>query len=72
MKIVMQLDELSCPSCLQKIEAGVGQIKGVNTAKVLFNASKVKVDFDETKVDQNKLVDTVTNLGYEVKGVKVK
>lgn len=72
MKIVMQLDELSCPSCLQKIEAGVGQLTGVNVTKVLFNASKVKVDFDENLVNQDKLVDTVTNLGYEVKGVKVK
>ncbi|MDO1604797.1 cation transporter [Lactobacillus sp. YT155] len=72
MKIIMQLDELSCPSCLQKIEAGVGHLSGVNTTKVLFNASKVKVDFNESLIDQEKLIDTVTNLGYEVKEVKVK
>ncbi|MGR3741903.1 heavy-metal-associated domain-containing protein [Companilactobacillus sp. DQM5] len=72
MKIIMQLDELSCPSCLQKIEAGVSQLGGVNTTKVLFNASKVKVDFDDSQIDKEKIIDTISNLGYEVKGVKIK
>lgn len=40
-KIIMKLDELSCPSCLAKIEGVMTGTKGVISAKVLFNASKV-------------------------------
>ena len=47
-KAVIQLETLSCPSCMQKIENAVKGLNGVNqdSLKVLFNASKVKVDFD--------------------------
>ncbi|MCP8857533.1 heavy-metal-associated domain-containing protein [Latilactobacillus fuchuensis] len=71
-KLVMQLDELSCPSCLQKIEAAVEQQVGVKTVKVLFNASKVKTEYDETATNPEQLAQVVTNLGYTVQNIKVK
>ncbi|MCI1840552.1 heavy-metal-associated domain-containing protein [Lactococcus cremoris] len=63
-KIIMKLDELSCPSCLAKIEGAMTGTKGVISAKVLFNASKVKAEFDE-------LVTKVEKLGYPVQSSKV-
>lgn len=71
-KIIMQLDTLSCPSCLQKIEAAVSQQAGVSETKVLFNASKVKATFDPTVVTPDALTEVVEKLGYDVKGTKVK
>ena len=70
-KLVMQLDELSCPSCMQKIQAGVSQQAGVESVKVLFNASKVKTEYDETTTNPEQLTQVVTDLGYNVKSVKV-
>ncbi|GEK29418.1 heavy-metal-associated domain-containing protein [Furfurilactobacillus siliginis] len=71
-KAIMQLDELSCPACLQKIEHALTQQAGVSTVKVLFNAAKVKTDFDDQAVTADQLADVVTRLGYEVKTIKVK
>lgn len=71
MKAIIQLDELSCPSCLQKIESGVKKLAGIENVKVLFNASKVKVEYNES-INENMITDQITNLGYEVKNVKVK
>ena len=47
-KATIQLETLSCPSCLQKIENAMKGLNGIDkdSVKVLFNASKVKVDFD--------------------------
>ena len=45
-KLVYQLDGLTCPSCLQKIEGALGQQAGVKTVKALFNSSKVKAQID--------------------------
>lgn len=70
-KIVMKLDELTCPSCLQKIEGALNQQAGVKTAKVLFNAGKVKAEFDPTAVQAEQLADLVERLGYQVQSVKV-
>ncbi|KRN18175.1 heavy-metal-associated domain-containing protein [Lacticaseibacillus camelliae] len=71
-KITMQLDQLTCPSCLTKIEGAVKQQPGVSNVKVLFNAGKVKADFDDTQTSADQLSDVVTKLGYEVKKVRVK
>lgn len=71
-KLVMQLDELSCPSCLQKIEAAVEQQAGVKSVKVLFNASKVKTEYDDATTSPEQLAQVVTNLGYTVQNIKVK
>ena len=70
-KIIMKLDELSCPSCLAKIEGAMTWTKGVISAKVLFNDSKVKAEFDENIVKSDELVTKVEKLGYPVQSSKV-
>lgn len=62
----IQLEVLTCPSCIKKIESAVGALNGVSEAKVMFNSSKVKVQFDEGLVDEEKIKKTITNLGYEI------
>lgn len=61
-----QLETLTCPSCIKKIESNLGKMDGVDEVKVLFNSSKVKVQYDEAKVNKDQLEDTVTKLGYPV------
>lgn len=69
-KAVLQLETLTCPTCKKKIEGALDKMDGVEKAKVLFNASKAKVDFDETKVSLDDLRATIEKLGYEVLKVK--
>lgn len=72
--VTIQLEELACPSCLQKIEKALKSLDGVNkdSVKVLFNASKAKLDFDEEKVSIESIVRAITSIGYEVKKTQVK
>ena len=71
---VIQLETIACPSCMQKIEAALKGLDGVDqeTIKVLFNSSKVKLDFNEEKISIEKIEDSIKRLGYEVKSSKVK
>ncbi|MDY4646371.1 heavy-metal-associated domain-containing protein [Macrococcoides canis] len=73
-KATIQLETLSCPSCLQKIENAVKGINGVNqdSLKIMFNASKVKVDFDSEVVVINDIEEAIEDLGYPVVKSKVK
>jgi len=72
-KATIQLGALTCPSCMQKIEGAVKSVKGVHkeSVKVLFNASKVKLDFDETLASVETIEGAITTLGYEVKKSQV-
>lgn len=73
-KATLQLETLTCPSCLQKIESGVGSLDGVDkdSLKVLFNASKVKVDFDEETLAVEDIEQAIEDLGYCVIKSRVK
>ncbi|WP_062107048.1 heavy-metal-associated domain-containing protein [Bacillus niameyensis] len=64
--IKFQLETLSCPSCIKKIENTLNKQVGVQEAKVLFNSSKVKTEYDETIVTADQLEKLITKLGYPV------
>ena len=57
-----------------KIENAVKALEGVDkdSVNVLFNASKVKLNFDEEKVTLEKIEDAIISLGYEVKKAQAK
>ncbi|MDF2700778.1 MAG: heavy metal-binding protein [Haloplasmataceae bacterium] len=61
-----QLETLTCPSCVTKIEKTIKKLNGINHVEVLFNASKVKVDFDEINITSADISKVIKRLGYEV------
>ncbi|MGR4072500.1 heavy-metal-associated domain-containing protein [Streptococcus suis] len=73
-KATIQLETLTCPSCMQKIENGVKSLDGVDekSIKVLFNSSKVRVEYDDEKVSIKDIENTMDKLGYEVIKSQVK
>lgn len=70
-KVIIQLETLTCPTCVTKIEGAVSKMEGIEKATVLFNASKLKATFDESVISADEIVKTVENLGYSVEKVKV-
>ncbi|MCL5677108.1 MAG: heavy-metal-associated domain-containing protein [Firmicutes bacterium] len=64
--IQMQLAPLSCPSCVARIERALAQRPGVEEVKVLFNASRVQVRFDDGQSNPEALAKVLTDLGYPV------
>lgn len=73
-KATIQLEDLVCPSCMQKIGKAVKSLEGVvkESVSVLFNASKVKLEFDEEKTTIERIENAITSLGFEVKKTQVK
>lgn len=70
----IQLETLTCPACMQKIETAVKQLNGVikDSVTVSFNSSKVKLNFDEQQISIKQIEEAITRLGYEVKKSSVK
>lgn len=73
-KATIQLETLSCPSCLQKIDNAVKRINGVDqdSVKIMFNASKVKLNFDSAAVAIEHIGKAIEDLGYPIIETKVK
>lgn len=73
-KATIQLEALTCPSCILKVENATKSVKGVEkeSVKVMFNSSKVKFDFDDEIIAVEDVEKAITTLGYEVKKSQVK
>lgn len=61
-KTLLRSQELSCPSCVRKIETSLKQVQGVDQARVHFSTGRIDVEHDG--VDEEKLVEAVREAGY--------
>ena len=73
-KAIINLETLSCPSCLQKIENALKGLNGVekDTVEVLFNSSRVRTNFDSNIVTIEEIEKSIEDLGYPVIRSRVK
>ncbi len=65
MNTTLRSKDLSCPSCIAKIESGLRKLEGVNEVAVHFNSGRIEVAHDESKVDVGRLQQVIRDLGYE-------
>jgi len=73
-KATINLETLSCPSCLQKIENAVKGLDGIekDSVQVLFNSSRVRTNFDPDAVAIEDIEKAIEDLGYPVIRSRVK
>lgn len=67
MKTILRSDDLSCPTCVENIESGLNQTKGVSKAKVHFNTGRIEVEHDPDTISEEKLMEVVRQSGYEAR-----
>ena len=65
MKTLLRSQDLSCPSCVTKIEKALQGLDGVITAKVHFNTGRIEIEHDPDSTPAATLVQTVRETGYE-------
>ena len=72
-KATIQLETLTCPSCVAKIEGALKKVDGIDqdTTKISFSSSRVRLDFDENKVSLADIENSITKLGYDVEKSRV-
>jgi copper chaperone CopZ len=63
-KTVLRSKELTCPSCVAKIEKSLKHVDGVEDAIVHFNTGRIEVIHDPAQADNDKLVAAVREAGY--------
>ncbi len=66
-KTLLRSQELSCPSCVAKIESALKALNGVSNAKVFFNTGKIEVQHDSQVVKAEDLVKAVKSVGHEAR-----
>ena len=67
LRTVLRSDELSCPSCVPKIEKALRALPGVEKADVRFNTGRIEVEHDPARASVEALVQAVRGTGYEAR-----
>lgn len=72
-KATLQLETLTCPSCVAKIEGALKKVDGIDqdSTKISFGSSRVRLDFDDAKVSIEEITNAITKLGYQVEKSRV-
>jgi copper chaperone len=66
-KTILRSDELSCPSCVPKIEKALRALPGVEKAEVRFNTGRIEIEHDAARTSADDLVRAVRTTGYEAR-----
>ena len=57
---------MTCASCVRKIETVLGKTEGISEASVNFASEKVTIEYDNDKIDLDKIEKMIKSLGYEL------
>lgn len=63
-KTTLRSKDLSCPSCVSKIETALGGTPGVSNAEVKFNSGRILVEHDPSVASVDDLISVVKSTGY--------
>ena len=66
-KTTLRAQDLSCPSCVAKIEKALTGLDGVSGAAVHFTTGRITVEHDPARVTNEDLVGAVAKAGYTAK-----
>jgi Cu+-exporting ATPase len=62
---------MTCASCVASIEKKLSKLSGVSQVKVNLASEKASVEHDPSKVDTKTLINTISDVGYEVAMEKI-
>lgn len=66
-KTILRSQELTCPSCVAKIEKALKAVPGVQEARVFFNTGRIEIQHDPAQAGPENLVSAVRSAGYEAR-----
>ena len=64
-KVTFDINEMTCATCVRRIEEGLRQTPGVSKANVNFATQKAAVEYESGHLDAKYLQNKIHDLGYE-------
>jgi Cu+-exporting ATPase len=64
-KVDLDIKGMHCQSCVTVLERSLSKKEGVSSAVVNLTTEKARVEFDPKTLDENEIIETIKNRGYE-------
>jgi copper chaperone CopZ len=66
---MLMLSNLNCPTCAAKLEKAAQALPGMKSARVVFGAGSLNVEYDPTVLSQDKIRALCKQMGVDVVAV---
>lgn len=69
MKIIkkkLKIEGMHCSSCAMNIDFDLEDLEGIKSAKTSYAKQECELEFDEEKVSDQKIIQTINKTGYTV------
>jgi Cu+-exporting ATPase len=70
--VTLHITGMTCASCVQNIERGLGKLDGVLKVSVNLTTEKGTVEYDSGRITVRDIIKAVTDIGYVAEEVKVR
>lgn len=64
-KIKLKIDGMHCTSCAMNIDFDLEDLSGVKSAKTSYAKQETEIEFDEEKVKEEVLMESIKKTGYQ-------
>lgn len=61
----LKIDGMHCNSCVMNIEFDLEDVEGVKSAKASLVKQECEVEFDEEKINEQIIIQTIQKTGYQ-------
>ncbi|HFJ9501455.1 TPA: copper chaperone CopZ [Bacillus paranthracis] len=67
MTITLNVQGMTCNHCKMSVTNALAELEGVQNVEVHLQEGTVNVEYDNTKVDVDKMKEVIEDQGYDVK-----
>jgi Cu+-exporting ATPase len=64
---IFSIEGMTCASCSRSIEIVTKDLDGVTSSEVNLNTEKLRISFDKSIIDEEKIISVINGLGYKAK-----
>ena len=66
MKKKLKIDGMHCSSCAMSIDFDLEDLEGIKLTKTSYAKEECEIEFDEEKINEQRIVQTIKKTGYTV------
>lgn len=63
--IIIKIKGMGCQNCVNTVMESLSEIDGINKVNVSLEKELAEVEYDELKVNADKMIETIKELEYE-------
>ena len=61
------VDDMTCAACVSTIKKRLSKVEGINSVNINLPLSKVRVEFEDNLINEEKIIEVINSAGYNAK-----